>query len=98
MAEFTVTLSSLAQAASEIRTQCEEFRTTGEELKQASDNLTSSADGWMSGSADEFNQKIVDLNTWMSQMAEIINEFSAALEKAEDLYRDADEAAAKNFK
>ena len=97
MAEFTVSLSGLTAAAAEIRTQSEAFRTSGDDLKSASEQLTTSSDGWMSEAATEFNERIVELHTWISDMCEIINEYSAALDKAEELYRTADESAAKNF-
>lgn len=98
MAEFDVTISSMTDAASNIRTYCEEFKTTADELKQATNTLTTSSDGWDSEASKIFNDNIEEAHRWMSEMSAIVDEYAAMLDKAAETYTDADQASAKNFK
>ena len=98
MAEFDVTLSSMTEAATNIRTYCDDFKSTADELKQATETLTTSSDGWDSEASKIFNENIGEAHRWMSEMAAIIDEYAAMLDKAAQTYQDADQASAKNFR
>lgn len=97
MAEFDVTLSSMTEAAGNIRTYCDEFQSTADELKSATETLTTSSDGWNSEASQIFNENIVEAHRWLTEMANLVNEYAATLDKARDTYETADVTAAKNF-
>ena len=98
MAEFTVTISSMNEAASTIATQSEEFRTALQELMQATEDLTAKGAGWNDEASVIFKEKIVELKSWGDNMSQIIDEYSSALNTAAETYVSADEEAARNFK
>lgn len=98
MAEFDVTISSMSEAANNIRTYCDDFKSTADELKQATETLTTSSDGWDSEASKIFNENIVEAHRWMSEMGAIIDEYAAMLDKAVETYQSADQASAKNFR
>ena len=98
MAEFTVTISSMNEAASTIATQSEEFRTALQELMQATEDLTAKGAGWDDEASVIFKEKIVELKSWGDNMSQIIDEYSSELNTAAETYVNADEEAARNFK
>ncbi|MBQ4089712.1 MAG: WXG100 family type VII secretion target [Clostridia bacterium] len=98
MAEFTVTISSMNEAATSIATQSEEFRTALQELMQATEDLTEKGSGWDDEASVIFREKISELRAWGDTMSQIIDEYSSALNTVADTYVSADEEAAKNFK
>lgn len=98
MAEFTVTISSMNEAATNIATQSEEFRTALSELMTAVEDLTAKGAGWDDEASVIFREKIAELRNWGETMSQIIDEYSSALNTAADTYQAADEEAARNFK
>lgn len=94
MANFDVTLSALMKAASDIRTQTGEFRDQASQTLQAAQTL---GDGWEGDSYQEFLTNMQDLQRWMNEMAETMDTYAAALDKAKETYENADATSAKNF-
>lgn len=97
MPKFDVTLSSMTEAATNIRNHGEEFKTAADELKTATENLTTSSEGWSSEASQIFNENIAEAHQWMTEMSAIVEEYSQMLEKARDTYENADITSAKNF-
>lgn len=97
MAQFDVTLSSMEEAANNIRTHSEEFKTTADELKTATENLTTSSEGWDSEASKIFNDNIAEAHRWMTEMSGVVEEFAAMLDKSREAYETADLTSAKNF-
>lgn len=94
MANFDVTLSALTQAASNIRQQTAEFKEQSQKTYQAAQTLS---EGWEGDSYQEFIDNMEQLHSWMDKMAETLDTYSAALDKAKDTYETADVESAKNF-
>lgn len=94
MASFDVTLSALTKAASDIRTQTAEFKERANETLQAAQTL---GEGWEGDSYQEFFNNMQDLKNWMEQMAEVMETYATALDKAKDTYETADVSSAKSF-
>lgn len=98
MAEFTVTISSMNEAATNIATQSEEFSTALKDLMTAVEDLTAKGAGWDDEASVIFKEKIAELRSWGENMSKIIEDYSAALNTAAETYQAADEEAARNFK
>lgn len=96
MPEFKVTISDMNEAATNMKTQSENFRTASAAMLQAAQSLTET--GWRDEAADVFQTKIAEMDNWVKSMSEIIDEYSSNLNTSADLYQEADETAAKNFK
>jgi len=98
MANFDVTLSTMTETATNVRTQTENFRTAVEELIAATDELTTSSEGWMSEGSEIFAENAHAMRDWFEQMCGILDEYAAALDQSRDAYQEADETSAKQFK
>ena len=94
MPSFDVTLSALTKAAADIRTQTGDFKQRANETLQAAQTL---GEGWEGGAYQEFLTSVQDLQKWMSQMGEVLDTYSKALETAKQTYEQADAESAKGF-
>lgn len=94
MANFDVTLSALTDAAANIKSHTEEFKEQAEQTYQAAQTLS---EGWEGDASQTFVDNMQQLHNWMNQMAEVLNTYSAALDKAKETYETADMNSAKNF-
>ncbi len=94
MAEFDVTLSAMSSAASNIAKYTEEFAEQATQTYQAAQTLSES---WTGDASQEFINNMEQLNTWMKEMAAVLETYSAELNKARERYENSDVAAAKFF-
>ena len=98
MAQFDVTLSRMTETANNMRTHCEDYRAAADELKNITENLTSASGGWDAVSSRKFNENIAQFHGWMTEMGALGDEYAVAVEKARELYENADISAAKQFR
>lgn len=98
MAEFKVTISDMTEAAGKFNTESENFRSTSAAMLQAANALTETGGGWDDEASKIFAEKIGELDAWVKNMSEIIEEYSKQLNTSADQYTTADQTAAKNFK
>lgn len=94
MASFDVTLSALTKAAADINKSTAEFKQRANETLKAAQTL---GESWEGSSYQEFFNNMQELQKWMDQMGQVIETYSAALDKAKQTYENADTTAAKNF-
>lgn len=94
MAEFDVTLSAMRDAASNIKNYTEEFKDQAEQTYQAAQKLS---EGWVGDASQTFVENMEQLRQWMIELAAVLDEYSANLNKAGGNYEDADVSASKNF-
>ena len=95
MAEFDVTLSAMTDAAQNIGNYNHQFKEEASQTYQAARKLS---EGWTGDASATFVSNMEQLNTWMNQMAAVLETYSAQLNKARDTYETADVTAAKNFR
>lgn len=94
MAEFEVTLSSMTDAANNIRSQLEEFHTQAENTYNAARTLS---EGWEGDSYQEFVENMSHLHDWMGEMEDILTTYAQALDTAAQKYGEADKTSANAF-
>ena len=95
MAEFDVTLSAMSGAAKNISIYTRQFKEEAEETYQAAEKLS---EGWTGDASQTFAENMEKLHGWMKQLGEVIDTYTAHLNKARDTYEDADQTSAKNFR
>ena len=96
MAEFTVTISEMSNAAGSFKSQAENFRSTASTMLSATEALVET--GWDDDASQTFRDKIAELKTWCDNMSGIIDTYSQALDKISGSYTEADAEAAAQFK
>ena len=94
MAEFDVTLSAMTEAATNIGNYTTQFKEQADQTYQAAQKLS---EGWVGDASQTFVENMEQLRQWMNELAAVLDEYSANLNKAGANYEDADVTAAKNF-
>ncbi|MBQ3079556.1 MAG: WXG100 family type VII secretion target [Clostridia bacterium] len=95
MAEFDVTLSAMAQAASNISNYTEQFKEEADATYQAAQTLSN---GWVGDASQTFVDNMEQLHRWMNELVAVLETYSANLNQARDKYQTTDASAAKNFR
>ena len=91
-------INEMHESATSIREKCEQFKETANALKAATDALTQDAEGWQSEASEIFNQNITDAKRWLDEIAQVVVEFSTAIDDSAVKYMQTDAEAAKGFK
>jgi uncharacterized protein YukE len=91
-------INEMHESATSIREKCEQFKETANQLKAATDALTQDAEGWQSEASEIFNANITDAKRWMDEIAQVVVEFSTAIDDSAVKYVQTDAEAAKGFK
>ena len=94
MAEFELTLSAMSNAATNIANYTQQFSEQAELVYQAAQTLSET---WTGDASTTWLENMEQLRGWMNQLVEVLETYSAALNKARDDYETADTNAAKNF-
>ncbi len=95
MAEFDVTLSAMESAATNIRNYTQSFKEEADAVYSAAQNLS---EAWTGDASETFVDNMEQLHRWMTEMAAVLDTYSAALTTAKEEYKDADEQSSKNFR
>lgn len=95
MANFDVTLSSLSEAAADIRAKTSDLMDEAQQTLQAAQALS---EGWQGDAYEEFISNMQLLQNWMNEMGETLNNYATALDKAGETYSTADGNSASAFK
>lgn len=91
-------INGMHESATSIREKCEAFKTTAEQLKAATDTLVQDAEGWQAEASEIFAANITDAKRWLDEIAQVVVEFSTAIDDTAVKYVQTDTEAAKGFK
>ena len=95
MANITVTISELQNAAEKISQACEQYQAAANSLKSAADALAAT---WEGDSQVAFVNEQEQANAWYLKMAEIVNEYVAEMKAAASKYEETDQEAAQTIR